>query len=203
MKYAPLTCVFFACATLALPSRADEAVPDRKYVEHYLYFDGVTTVNKQYRLFVVTRPKSGPPESLPVPASGKVEYFYLGRAVQGDTCLYAVPRTLPIRADGEADNRWFGGKTPGVLRSEPLVKLVSYTRPSDPHDTYRTRYKVQIKETTQMDSNTPRRELLLTRMENGWLAPTGKAAQTGFLLGVPVLACLGLFGRLKSHRDRE
>lgn len=197
-RFLPVVCVLPAAA-LASPSRADVPNPDRHYVTHRVIFTTTPAVRKQYRLFVVAKSLRFPLVNLPVPASGEVNFGELGRYVSSDPLLYAVPRSLPARTKDEPNAEWFSGKTPGVLHSEPLVRPVRDTEVSDPHDTYRTRYKVEIKE-TKSAGGAPAHTLLVTRMEDGWLEPTRKIGQTGFLLGIPAFACLGLVGRLKSRR---
>lgn len=181
-------------------AQADVVVPNRKYVSHQVRFDGLRPLAKQYRFYVVGKASNEESVNIPVPSKGQIDYRIYFRYLARGPYLYAVPASLPLGANNAPSSAWFSDKTPGVLRSDELVKPVRDTQAADPHDTYQTVYKVTLKE-TPAKSGSPRRELVVTRMSDGWKEPTRGAGRGLFLLGVPTLAAFALAGRLRPRRS--
>ena len=118
-----------------------------KFVHHLVRFDDLSKYAKQYRFYVVGKWEKDQVSIQKPDKTGEINYDNIPTIAQKNgVFLYAVPVTLPLRADGEPEEKWFLEPTPGVLQSSRLETAIRYNLMSDPHDTYVTRYKVLLKD---------------------------------------------------------
>jgi hypothetical protein len=172
----------------------------QKYINHLVRFDDLNKYAKDYRFYVVARPKEYNTITAIAPdKNGEIHYNNFSTlSLKNGAFLYAVPRSLELKPDGEPDSTWFSDATPGVLRSAKLENAIRLNPMSDPHDMYRTRYKVVIKDTPATKTAPAGKSLQIALISNGWEEP-----KVGLLLGLPIIALFALAGRLRSRPQEK
>lgn len=168
----------------------------QKYINHLVRFDDLNKYAKDYRFYVVARVKEyNSLTAIPPDKSGEIHYNdFSTLSLKNGAYLYAVPRSLDLKPDGEPDPNWFNETISGVLKSAKLENAIRLNPMSDPHDTYRTRYRVVIKVTPATKTASPSKSLQIALISSGWEEP-----KVGLLLGLPIIALFALVGRLRSR----
>jgi hypothetical protein len=173
----------------------------QKFVNHLVRFDDMSRYAKEYRFYVVGRWRDAPDSitALTPDRNGEIHYNNISPLAQKNgVYLYAVPRTLPLKPDGDPDPLWFSDTQPGVLKSSRLENAIRYNPMSDPRDTYRTRYKVVIKEIPAAKGAPAGKSLQIALVRSGWDEP-----QAALLLGLPIIALYALVGRLRPRSQEQ
>jgi hypothetical protein len=167
----------------------------QKYVQHLVRFDDLSRYAKQYRFYVVGKWDKDQVSIQKPDRTGEVNYYNIPTVAQKyGVFLYAVPVSLPLKADGEPEEKWFLEPTEGVLQSSRLETVIRYNLMSDPHDTFVTRYKVVLKDMPAAKGSPAGKSLQIGLVSSGWVEP-----KVALLMGLPLFALLGLIGRLRSR----
>jgi hypothetical protein len=155
MRFAAVTMAIF---TVALFARADILPPNSKWISHVVRFENISDYS-EYVFYVYPRDlHRGHPgnSSIRVPENGEVAISGLNPLVTGGGIfLFAVPRSIHGPDATTAKEEWFDGKTPGVLKSNPLAHPVRTVASSDARDRIVTKYRIDMKDGLKLDEIGP------------------------------------------------
>ncbi len=138
----------------ASPVLADLLPPDSKWVTHVVRFENLAD-HTDYVFYVyprdLNRGQAGN-SSIRVPESGEVTISGINPlATAGGIFLFAIPRKIHGPDGAGPKEEWFDGKTPGVLKSNPLVHPTRALSKSDHRDRIVTTYRIDLNDVLKLE----------------------------------------------------
>lgn len=174
------------------PAHADIAGGGTLYYDSTeVRFENLNAYRKEYRFYVTGQ---GGKLYYPVSKDGTYDGHDLPHQVK-ELRLCAIPQSLPMKKDGQPYDTYFTRPTNGVLFSNPfeLEREPHRGRPM----VITWHYKVLIQPVAPAVKGKPVQKKLVLALSKREMSSVG-----GYLLGVPVLAALGLIVRRSRSNTR-